>query len=129
MKLADRLHLPERPAAGEQGAGRPSPADLARRFLEGDLASLRVILAIAVIWAVFQFQNDRFLSAVNLTNWARRSFGAGCRSSRPCATSRSTRPVMLPFDTISRCESSPSFMPAGDLSSCAMRSNRGKVIS
>jgi len=39
-----------------------------RRFVQGDLASLRVILAIAVIWIVFQSQNDRFLSAVNLTN-------------------------------------------------------------
>lgn len=39
-----------------------------RRFLQGDLASLRVILAIAVIWIVFELQNDRFLSATNLTN-------------------------------------------------------------
>lgn len=39
-----------------------------RRFLQGDLASLRVILAIAVIWIIFQSQNDRFLTAQNLTN-------------------------------------------------------------
>jgi D-xylose transport system permease protein len=34
----------------------------------GDLASVRVILGIAVIWAIFQIANDRFLSAVNLSN-------------------------------------------------------------
>jgi D-xylose transport system permease protein len=39
-----------------------------RRFVQGDLASLRVILGLVVIWAIFQTQNDRFLSAVNLTN-------------------------------------------------------------
>jgi D-xylose transport system permease protein len=39
-----------------------------RRFIQGDLASLRVVLGLAVIWAIFQFQNDRFLSAENLTN-------------------------------------------------------------
>jgi D-xylose transport system permease protein len=39
-----------------------------RRFLQGDIASLRVILGLAVVWAIFQSQNDRFLSATNLTN-------------------------------------------------------------
>jgi D-xylose transport system permease protein len=39
-----------------------------RRFLQGDLASLRVILAIAVIWIIFQSQNSSFLTAQNLTN-------------------------------------------------------------
>lgn len=39
-----------------------------RRFVQGDLASLRVILGLVVIWAIFQVQNDRFLSAINLTN-------------------------------------------------------------
>jgi len=39
-----------------------------RRFLQGDLVSLRVIFAIALIWIVFESQNDRFLSATNLTN-------------------------------------------------------------
>jgi len=49
-------------------AERLSPRQMARRFLEGDLASLRVILAIALIWVIFASQNDRFLSATNLTN-------------------------------------------------------------
>lgn len=39
-----------------------------RRFVQGDLASLRVVLGLAVIWIIFQTQNDRFLSAENLTN-------------------------------------------------------------
>jgi D-xylose transport system permease protein len=34
----------------------------------GDLAPVRVILGIAVIWTIFQIANDRFLSAVNLSN-------------------------------------------------------------
>ena len=39
-----------------------------RRFLQGDLGSLRVVIAIAVIWAIFQVAESRFLTAVNLTN-------------------------------------------------------------
>jgi D-xylose transport system permease protein len=36
--------------------------------VQGDLASARVVIGLAVIWIIFQSQNDRFLSAVNLTN-------------------------------------------------------------
>jgi D-xylose transport system permease protein len=39
-----------------------------RRLLQGELGSLRVVLGLAVIWVIFQSQNDRFLSAENLTN-------------------------------------------------------------
>ena len=42
--------------------------DLLRRFIQGDLAELRVVLAIIVIWAIFYMQEERFLSSVNLTN-------------------------------------------------------------
>src|SRR3954468_10082902 len=49
------------------GPRRP-PLAAARRVFQGDLVSVRVIVAIAVIWIIFQTQNDRFLSAVNLTN-------------------------------------------------------------
>ncbi len=45
-----------------------SPLAAARRVFGGDLASVRVIGAIAVIWLIFQLENGRFLSAVNLTN-------------------------------------------------------------
>jgi D-xylose transport system permease protein len=50
------------------GLERPSRANVIRRFVQGDLASLRVILGLIVIWIIFQSQNDRFLTAVNLTN-------------------------------------------------------------
>jgi D-xylose transport system permease protein len=39
-----------------------------RRLVQGDLGSLRVVIGLAVIWIIFQSQNDRFLSAQNLTN-------------------------------------------------------------
>ncbi|MFL5820114.1 MAG: sugar ABC transporter permease [Solirubrobacteraceae bacterium] len=55
------------PSADELTGGR-ARAGLARRFAQGDLASLRVVVGLAVIWIIFQIQNDRFLSAVNLTN-------------------------------------------------------------
>ena len=54
-------------AAPELGPRR-SPLEFLRRVVRGDVASARVVVAIAVIWIVFQLQNDRFLSAVNLTN-------------------------------------------------------------
>ena len=45
------------------------PSDsLLRRFIAGDLAELRVVLALAVIWLVFYLQEPRFLSSVNLSN-------------------------------------------------------------
>ena len=42
--------------------------DLVRRFIAGDLAELRVVLAIAVIWAIFYIQEPAFLSSENLSN-------------------------------------------------------------
>ena len=64
MKIGD----PDYAAPVDAPAERTSPGDLLRRFMQGDLASLRVIMAIALIWIIFYSQNDRFLSAVNLTN-------------------------------------------------------------
>jgi D-xylose transport system permease protein len=63
-----RIGDPDYAAPGDAPSEETSPLDLLRRFLQGDLASLRVIGAIAVIWLIFELQNDRFLSAVNLTN-------------------------------------------------------------
>jgi len=57
--------VPEVPGPREED--RPS-ASFFRRFIEGDLGELRVIVVLAVIWAIFQSQEDRFLSATNLTN-------------------------------------------------------------
>jgi D-xylose transport system permease protein len=45
-----------------------SRGEVVRRFVQGDLASLRVILGLIVIWVIFQLENDRFLTAINLTN-------------------------------------------------------------
>jgi D-xylose transport system permease protein len=42
--------------------------DLLRRLSQGEAGTLLVLIMVAVIWTFFQFQNDRFLSPVNLTN-------------------------------------------------------------
>jgi D-xylose transport system permease protein len=55
----------EAAAPAERGEGRLS---VLSRIARGELGSLRVLIIIAVIWTIFQLQNDRFLSAVNLTN-------------------------------------------------------------
>src|SRR5881227_3049594 len=47
---------------------RTPSADVLRRFLQGDLASLRVFVVLAFIWAIFQIENSHFLTALNLTN-------------------------------------------------------------
>src|SRR5262249_26175622 len=39
-----------------------------RRIVQGDLSSVRVVLGLIVIAIIFQVQEDRFLSAQNLTN-------------------------------------------------------------
>jgi D-xylose transport system permease protein len=39
-----------------------------RRVVQGDLASVRVVLGLALIWIIFQVQEPRFLSDQNLTN-------------------------------------------------------------
>src|SRR4051812_364795 len=62
------------PAAAETPAPR---ADFFRRFVQGDLGELRVILGLILIWAIFQLQEDRFLSATNLTNLMLQITGIG----------------------------------------------------
>lgn len=47
---------------------KPGRPNVFKRVLQGDLASVRVLAVLLVIWIVFQSQNDRFLSATNLTN-------------------------------------------------------------
>ncbi|MDX6698316.1 MAG: D-xylose transport system permease protein [Solirubrobacteraceae bacterium] len=59
------------PAGGVDSEAEASPFSLRtflRRFARGDLAEVRVILSIALIWLIFQSQESRFLTAVNLTN-------------------------------------------------------------
>jgi D-xylose transport system permease protein len=48
--------------------GESRRLNLFARLARGELSSVRVLITIAVIWTIFQLQNDRFLSAVNLTN-------------------------------------------------------------
>jgi D-xylose transport system permease protein len=60
-------------AAGPAAAPQPKEVsgprfNVLRRVLQGDLVSVRVVVVLAIIWAIFQIQNDRFLSATNLTN-------------------------------------------------------------
>jgi D-xylose transport system permease protein len=45
-----------------------SPREFVRRFAQGEFGSLRVLIILAVIWAIFTIANDRFLTALNLTN-------------------------------------------------------------
>jgi D-xylose transport system permease protein len=54
--------------ADDVEVGAMGPREFLQRFVRGDLAEVRVILAIALIWIIFQSQEDRFLTAVNLTN-------------------------------------------------------------
>ncbi len=46
----------------------PPSTHLIKRFVQGDLASLRVFIVLGLIWAVFQIENSHFLTAQNLTN-------------------------------------------------------------
>jgi D-xylose transport system permease protein len=66
-------------AAGDQ---KPplSPLAALRALAQGDLGSLRVVLAIALVWIIFQTQNDNFLTAVNLTNLMLQVTAVGCIS-------------------------------------------------
>jgi D-xylose transport system permease protein len=53
------------PADEEEGL---SVGRALRALARGDLGSVRVLVGIAVIWTIFQIANDRFLSAINLSN-------------------------------------------------------------
>ena len=54
--------------AGDAPPEQPGRLGAFARLARGELGSLRVLITIAVIWAIFQIANDRFLSAINLTN-------------------------------------------------------------
>ncbi len=49
-------------------AERPGRLGVIARIARGELGSVRVLVTIALIWTIFQISNDRFLSAINLTN-------------------------------------------------------------
>jgi D-xylose transport system permease protein len=48
--------------------GQDARSGILGRILRGDVGFLQVLIALALIWTVFQLANDRFLTAVNLTN-------------------------------------------------------------
>ncbi len=62
--------------APDAGTDEERPGML-KRVLSGDLASLRVLIGLVVIWTIFQTQNDRFLTALNLTNLMLQITGIG----------------------------------------------------
>ena len=51
-----------------QGGQESTRGQAIRRLVQGDLSSVRVVLGLVVIAIIFQVQEDRFLSAQNLTN-------------------------------------------------------------
>jgi D-xylose transport system permease protein len=52
-------------------------AGFRRRLAQGELGAVPVVLGIAIIWLIFWFDNDRFLSADNLTNLVLQIAGTG----------------------------------------------------
>lgn len=66
------------PAAAVDVEAIPAtPREFLRRFGQGEFGSLRVLITLAVIWIIFGLANDRFLSAVNLTNLTLQIAGIG----------------------------------------------------
>lgn len=55
----------ERDAVDE--TGHPA-VRVMRKLAAGELGSVRVLIVLALIWAIFAIANDRFLTAINLTN-------------------------------------------------------------
>jgi len=48
--------------------GKEARSGILGRVARGELGVLQVVFALALIWIIFQLANDRFLTAVNLTN-------------------------------------------------------------
>jgi D-xylose transport system permease protein len=48
--------------------GQEARSGILGRIARGELGTLQVLIALALIWTIFQLSNDRFLTAVNLTN-------------------------------------------------------------
>jgi D-xylose transport system permease protein len=60
---------PDAPLAAPPKESLPtSGRDLLNRIRTGDLGSLRVLILLAIVWAIFQSQESRFLSSTNLVN-------------------------------------------------------------
>jgi D-xylose transport system permease protein len=48
--------------------GQEARSGILGRIARGEVGTLQVFIALALIWTIFQLSNDRFLTAVNLTN-------------------------------------------------------------
>jgi D-xylose transport system permease protein len=60
---------PELADAAAQKESMPTGVrDFLNRIRTGDLGSLRVLILLAIVWIIFQSQEDRFLSATNIVN-------------------------------------------------------------
>jgi D-xylose transport system permease protein len=60
---------PDATAAAAQKESLPtSGKDFLNRIRTGDLGSLRVLVLLAIVWAIFQSQESRFLSSTNIVN-------------------------------------------------------------
>ncbi|MGN6215756.1 MAG: sugar ABC transporter permease [Solirubrobacterales bacterium] len=66
--MSETVEGAEAKAGGTEEETAGGRREAIRRIVQGDLASLRVVIGLAVIWAIFQFEHQRFLSAENLTN-------------------------------------------------------------
>jgi D-xylose transport system permease protein len=55
-------------AAQLRSFGKEARGGILGRIARGELGPLQVFVALALIWIIFQLANDRFLTAVNLTN-------------------------------------------------------------
>ncbi|MES1192807.1 MAG: sugar ABC transporter permease, partial [Solirubrobacterales bacterium] len=59
---------PETTGAAQKESLPTSGRDFLNRIRTGDLGSLRVLILLAIVWAIFQSQESRFLSAPNIVN-------------------------------------------------------------
>jgi D-xylose transport system permease protein len=55
-------------AAAQKETLPTSGKELMNRIRTGDLGSLRVLILLAIVWAIFQSQESRFLSSTNIVN-------------------------------------------------------------
>ena len=52
----------------DSGGNESKRGAFIRKISSGELGSLRVLIVLVVIWAIFQIANDRFLTSINLEN-------------------------------------------------------------
>lgn len=68
MSTAAAAPGPETTPAAAPQRPRDGRFAVVQRVAQGELGSLRVVVGLVVIWAIFTIANDRFLTATNLVN-------------------------------------------------------------